>query len=446
MIYVYNKMRACDRYLLSGACLFVVLSVLMYHAIPTPAAHFDRDSAIYERIARNVYDHGELADPADAHTAPVQTVIYPLFLGLVYKLGGAHIHTIVVVHVLLSLISMWLVYRIAAMLFRKEIAAITVILYACNIGLLTYAQFVLAETLLTCVLMLFLERFVTYLTAHNLRALVHAGIALGCSIIIKPMALFYPFVLLPWIWWIDARRVKAMLVFLVASYAPVGIYMTRTYVKYNAFALAPMMSLNMYQCFLSKVIGRLEGRAAHDIAQTTLACTAHDALDEHGWDTARTLFYANVYEHPGTFVYVWLLNVSKTVFGLFSTQLKMLFAPCGTTHSFFASQGTMTMRMYQYVVGGTPYKALQCIAMLEAIWSLLRWLLVFVACGIFMRQRQYVLLMFFVMYCAQLAFVTGMDGCCRYRATFEPVLLMLAAVGVYALVRSPCNVLRKIEA
>ncbi len=373
-----------------------------------------------------------------AHDAPVQPVGYAFFIGLLYKLFGSHYSIIIFVQILLCIIAGWLLFCIAQRLFNIQVASLTVLLASFNVGLLTFTQFILAEIMLVVLLLAFWERFTAFLQTRNTKALVVSGVFLGLSNLIKPMTLFFPvivglFVLL-YVGTPIIKKVGIVIMFLIACYTPIFGYMVRNYVQHNVFAFAPMMELNMYNVFLSKVIAQVDNKPVEQVAREQLAFTGTHALDPHGWDNARVLFFTYLKKYPHMFAYVWFKNVIKTVFGLFTTQLKILFAPHikGGGSSFFKQSGTLFTRIFGYLSHGTSSLLLILIGLLEMLWLFIEYLTACYALANLHAQKKMIYLLFLI-FIVQSACMTGIDGCGRYRVAFEPLLLLLSAYGLYTL-------------
>ncbi len=419
-----------------AAVLFLCLSALLYHAVPDMSGHYDRDSIGYERIARQFLETGQLTDPAVRGGIPIQPIGYPLFIGALYKLFGPDARSIILIQILLSLLCIWLIFVIAWRLFGPQIARITLFLSAINLGFFVYAQLLLAETLMLTFLLLFFERLTAFMSNQKLAQLAQAGLILGLSVLIKPMALLYIFLLLPFIWFcMNSRRLMCVSVLLVSFYLPLVSYMGYNYATFGYFRYAPMTSLNIYQCYLSKVIAHVEQLPVERVRTQTLAFTGEHGFDESGWDTGRQLFGVYAKKYPFVFVKIWCVNVLKTLGGLYATQLKLMLNPdlLGGSHSFFKFSGTVCERCAAYVFDGASSPCISWLSLFEVIFNFMRWILVFLACFLLVRGRRWCLLYLFGTYMLQCVFVTGIDGCCRYRMTFEPILIILAAIGIYAL-------------
>lgn len=419
--------------------LSILACFLLMYLTPNKENHCDNDSLGYDRISFNFYQNNILDDPLAPGNAPIQPVGYPWFLGILYHLFGYNHQAIIFTQLIIHLLTLLLIMRCARLIFGPLIGALSGILYAANIGAITYVQCILAETLLVFMIMLFVERFIIFWQTNKLLPLAQGAFILGLSTLVKPMALVYaPVIAL--ILLIGKRgaaisRLRAIGVILACFYLPIITYMSRNYYEYGTFTFAPMTSLNLYQCYLSKVIAHDQGGTASTIAETTLAFTGANSYDENGWNAQRSLFYHYMFHKPLLCFSVWLENVAKTLVGLFSTQLKMIFNPAlrGGSHSFFASNGSVINRITTYITGGTSSRPLQAVALMETIWSILRWLLILLAIITLTRQHCYFILFFFGSFIFMCAFATGIDGCCRYRLTFEPLLVIVTALGLLIL-------------
>jgi len=421
-----------------SAALFVVLSALLYYFVPTSESCLEIDSTGYNRVARYFSETNDLTDPRDPGQVLVQTVGYHLFVGLVYKLFGHQYWPVIWLQIMLSIFSFWLVFLIASHLFSSRVAALSSFLCAINIGFLVYPQFLLAETVVMTMVLAFIERFILFWRSQRMSLLIQSGLIGGLSIIVKPSALLFFFFAAPFVLCCAAmrtRRLSAFFAFTLCFSGPVFGYLTYNKVRYGYFNLAPMKSLNLYHVFLSKVIARVHGISVHEAAQRIPHFSSDNALDERGWEGARQLFWQYALSHPLTCFIVWMKNVSKTLFGLFTTQMKVLLNTCvkGGDVSFFTVNGSIFSRAYQYITKGSPSRLVTVIASLEAIWTFIRYLLVFLAFVALWRARCYAMTLFFGAYFFCFSMITGFDGCGRYRTLFEPMLIVLTAVAILLL-------------
>jgi hypothetical protein len=421
------------------ALIFLALSAWLYHATPHHSSCLDIDSAGYDSLALNFAHTGSLRDPHNPTKAPVQTVGYPFFVGLVYWLFGHTYTPVIWLQIVCMLLSGLLLIGITCTLFDLRCAYLTAGLFTFNVGFLVYPQFLLAESLVLVFLLLFIERFMKFFTSASYGVLAQAGLVLGCSILIKPVGLLFSWCavgLLICYLPRGARYWKTVCLFMLCCLLPLGAYLVRNKWCYGIAHIAPMMSLNMYQVFLAKVIAEVNHIPVQEAERQIPPFVGTNTLDERGWQQARTLFYWYLQHYPLVCCRVWLHNVIKTIGGLFSTQLKLLLNPTihGGDISFFIMQGTLLERWYAYSVGGASHTIIKVIALAEGFWSLIRWLLVGFGLVFLAARNQWLILNFCLLFILNGTLITGFDGCGRYRIIIEPILIMLASYAIIAVV------------
>jgi len=416
--------------------VFLVLSTVLYVFQPSADSCLDIDSTGYDRIGQYFAQTGCLDDPHNSGQATVQTVGYHFFVGLFYRLFGHRFWPIIWFQVLLTLCSCLLVFKIARLFFDARVAALSILFCSFNLGFLVYPQFLLAEALTLFLILFSLYRYILFWQSQKYSHLVQAGIVGGLSLLIKPSAaLFLGFAALYLLFFYRPQRLRTFFLFSLCFMMPVFGYLTYNKVRYGYFNLAPMKSLNMYHVFLSKVIARVDNVSVQQAEEKIPRFNASNSLDERGWDGARKLFWQYAVQHPFSCFFVWAQNVSKTLFGLFSTQLKLLLSQdvTGGDVSFFKCSGCLWLRVCQYVAGGAQHWSVLWVAIFEAVWTVLRYFLVLLAFIFLLLCKKYRLAFFCFGFIVALSVVTGFDGCCRYRNLFEPILVILSSFSLVSL-------------
>ncbi len=421
-------------------------ALLLWCVIPEPAGHYDVDSYGYDPIAWHFAQTGTLTDPHNIESAPVQPVGYHFVLGMLYWLFGHNLVAVIWFQVMLTCCAIILLMHIAQLLFNTNVAWWVGLLVASNLGFIIYSQLILAETVLLFVLLFFLERYVQFLKTGSGSYIVQSAFCLGVSMLIKPVAalLLAPLVIITYcahkVCFTD--KITFVLLLLLGFCLPNALYMARNYLQYGSFAFAPMTQLNLYQCLLAKVIGIVEDKDPQEITETTLRFQAVHSLDECGWQHAKEHFYAYLFAYPHLFVRIWLINVLKTWFGLYATQLKQMIEPKSylekshlaknhlDTHSFFNQHGSLMQRLHAYIVGGTTSRVVVFLAWFELCYAFIRFMLAVLGLYALWRNKQHILLWLFLSMMISFSILTGIDGCCRYRITYEPILILLAGVGI----------------
>jgi 4-amino-4-deoxy-L-arabinose transferase-like glycosyltransferase len=423
------------------ALIFVSCSIGLYYAAAnTTTAHLDLDSPSYDRIGMYFSCHNQLVDPNLHADIPVQTVGYPLFLGIVYKLSGHNYSYVIFLQVLLSLVVGWLLFLIAQDLFNKKVGLIAVFLYSLNLGFLIYSQFILTEILLATLLIAALERFFSFKKTFRMIELAQAGLLFGISIIVKPVALFYIGILIFFLivssYFSLKRMVQYIILFTGCFSLPIIGYMAHNKLVYGAYTIAPVMYENIYYYFLAKIIAH-EQNISNDQALNQINELLNHKWhnDATRWKKPRELMYAYVKKRPFLLLYMWLKNMSKTFFGSYSTQLKLLVNPNikGTKTSFFEKKGAMLERVKMYLTDGIEGQLLHFLIYCHAFLLAMQYLFLAIGFFVLLRSKEYILLTFLALSILYFAFITGHDGCARYRMMFECLIILVASLGLASL-------------
>ena len=167
----------------------------------------------------------------------------------------------------------------------------------------------------------------------------------------------------------------------------------------------------------------------------------HDGnpLKPESWQKLKKAFWKDFYARPYIFVKTWIREMIKTFAGLYTTNLKVLVEPetNGGDVSFFFTQGSIFEKIISYITAGTTKPIVKTIGFVETFWNLIRYLFVLIGLLwlLFSRSKnlfpRLYLFLFFSSYLSYFSFVTGFDGCARYRTMIEFLLLMLAALGIF---------------
>lgn len=414
---------------IAGAMLlFAAASWFLYHQTTSmPQPHCDIDSKAYLERGTLFYNTNKFVT-AHHPQQPYYALGYALFIGLAYKIFGQSLGVIILLQLLVALISCLLMMRMAQRLFGLRARCWVPVLFACNLGYLVFVQFVLTEIVLSFFLLLFFERLTAYFHRQQLPVLAQAGLALGCSMIIKPAAMYFVFVVcamlaLGLVGACKLRLLRSVL-FALCFYLPVIGYMTYNYQAFGNFALCTLDKINLYYWFFPNVLAYEHGTTSDAERKQLLAHQSDEVVGK--------LFWQKVVHKPLLVGYVWLLNVMKTCAGLYATNLKVLVEPqvFGGAISYFKIPGGWCAKAWGYITAGATRPWVVAVTLFEVFYSLMRYILCAVALWFLFRKKQWLALATIVIFIAYFALITGHDGCARFRMMFEFLLIVLAAGGL----------------
>jgi 4-amino-4-deoxy-L-arabinose transferase-like glycosyltransferase len=420
-----------NRTFLAGAVLFCFFSSVLYVLSPPGAATKENDANGYRKQTESFLKTGHFRPFKIKKSILMHPPGFTLFVSGLYLISNNNPGLVVFVHCLIALASIFLLMQIAQLLFDEQTAKITCLLACCNIGYLVYAQYLLMETLIVFLLTFFWERFFRYHKTKKKSLLLQGGLLLGISLWIKPVAMFYgPLVILFLLLWSsDSFKEKLQQAgwFALGFYIPFIILSSYNFFAYGVFGNSKAMYQNIFSYFIPQIMGLKTG-----VIPEKARSFVGKELQAYG--ITRTIPGAFWYCYKNSFlsVYVWTFNMFKTFFGLYATQVKVLFNTSlkGGQCSFFIQSGSAINRLFSYCFMGSTHWLLTIISFLEIMWNIVRCgFLLIMSLRLFNENRLYVLSFIWV---TMLYFIgiTGHDGMARYRMMVEPLVILGSAYGI----------------
>ncbi len=244
--------------------LRVLLPVASAIAVGEEGVFLFPDSVGYLRPAEELLRSGRFADGDRPEIT--RTPGYPIFLVPGIVLGKPVLVTIAL-QVILSLLTVWLVYRSAALLFgNQKAAAAAAFLYSLEPLSILYTSLLLTETLFTSLVTAFFFCLADYFKRRQaLGTLILAGLALSASVYVRPVSYYLPVLatlaLLPALL-LRFKKLKYALhavAFLAASFAPLAAWQVRNKVETGYGGFSAISDLNLYLYQAAAVRAKVEG-------------------------------------------------------------------------------------------------------------------------------------------------------------------------------------------
>jgi len=205
--------------------------------------------------------------------------------------------------VVLSCLTVYLVFSIAMALFRRRDVAVTcAALYAVEPLSILYGSLLLTETLFTTAIALFLHLVIKYIQDQTSWEIIVASVALSAAIYVKPIAYFLPAVtagvLLVWVFTRTGARRKLLVqisVFFLISTSLVFAWQFRNKVLtgYSGFSSVTCGNLYFYQASAVLAEKRGTSMAAEMRRRGGLDPEIYFSLhpEQRDWSPARILNY-----------------------------------------------------------------------------------------------------------------------------------------------------------
>lgn len=421
-------------FLVLFSLLYIMLSLILYSYVTHKTAHFDEDSYAYHHYALRFFEHNTFLDQQHPKIQRF-TWPYPLFLALLYKIFTPRIFPVIFLQIGMSILTGLFLFLLVKRLFNALTARLSFILFTLNLGFLVFPQFLLMETILVFFLVIFLERFTAYIIHPTITSLTTAMFMLGISVLIKPVALYYiifiVFGILSFQKTHNFSKITALILALLCFYTPLVAYKITNGLTVGTYTISTSDEVNLYLWLWPKVRAQ-ENNSSFNVEVQKIMLMFNTNIN-----VTRNLFWNHFLKKPFSFIKVWSIGIIKTCFGLFLSNLKVLLYQNfrGTDLSFFSTGGTLPQRIHAYIATGIHNPLIIMLGYFEALYHIIIYVLGLIALWTLIIQKRWSTLYLASTYIFYFALVTGHDGCSRYRLTFEPILIMLAAFGLYVCVQ-----------
>ncbi|HBS48316.1 TPA: hypothetical protein DEO28_00655 [Candidatus Dependentiae bacterium] len=366
---------------------------------------------------------------------------YPAFMVCIRSLLGKSFWPVIFIQIFLAILIIFLIFKIASYFFSRKVANLSMILASFSLGILLYPYFILTESLLCFLLLFGFERFVSYLFSGKLSSLILSALLFGLSIVVKSAAIFFvPFlaIILLFVKQGFSKKIINAAIFLFFFLLPVFGYVLRNQQVYGYFYLKSVDKVNLYGFYLPEVYAESENIPFDDANKYVRSLIHVDNFASgEGYKEVHELFCKTIIKHPFLAVKIWMKNVMKTFLGLYTNHLKVLLYPEIKDNngycSFFSLQGSFIQKVWKYLSFHTNSKFLVLLSIFEVIWNVLRYLFVLIALSFLFLKRKFLLFVLFSSYIFYFSIISGHAGCARFRFLFEPILIILTAVGIFIL-------------
>jgi 4-amino-4-deoxy-L-arabinose transferase-like glycosyltransferase len=315
--------------------LRVLVPVVSYLTVGSDRGFLFPDSGSYRWPAEEILRSGRFANgdrPEINRTPGYSMLLVPGIL-----LGNPVLVTIAL-QVILSLATVWLVYRISALLFENENAAAgAALLYSLEPLSILYTSLILTETLFTILIVASFYCLADYFKRRQaLGTLILAAITLAGSIYVRPVSYYLPFLVslvLLLALLLYRRKIKYLLhvaVFLIVSFGPLAAWQARNKAEtgYNGFSA--ISAINLYFCQAASIRAKLEGLPYLEVRDRLGSFAEHP--EQASWsDPQRYQFMKRegirmVMRYPGIYARIHLAGMVRILFEPGSLDYLKVFA------------------------------------------------------------------------------------------------------------------------
>ncbi len=425
-------------YSILGCNLILQVVLLVLIARYNPDGVWAPDSQDYHVLAINLLDRGEFSRfskvPFDAEV--FRTPGYPLFLAVIYKFVGIHPLRVIPFQIGLSLLTLYLTYRIAERLFNEKVGLWAAGLLAVDPVSMLHSHLVLSETPFACCLTTSVYFFLGAVKEdRRYGRSVLGSFFLALATLTRPTTYYLGTILLPLIllaYWLSTadrkKAVRSVLAVVVVQVILVGGWQVRNYLRTGSAEFSHIKGAALLFERASGIVAMAEG-LSYDEAKKKLVSLyagplhhglARETQAELGarWEKEG---YRIIQQHPFMFLWVALKGGAALMVG--PSNLAMLF---GVKSEAFRS--ALLQRKFDRFPTGVWLGGVSA-----AAYGLLYLVVLYAGIVLFVRRGRLTNEALFLILVALyvIAISSGPEAYSRFRMPIMPFFCILSAAGYF---------------
>jgi len=417
-------------------------SLVLIVAIKYPERTISMDTSTYVKPAESLLkDHGYIFPGA------LRTPIYPMFLAIFFFLFGENMVIIVIAQVIVSSLTVVLTYYAGILLLPKRVALIGAFFLALSLESFIDPFFILSDTLFTFLFLSATFAFLRYQSTRRISWLISSAMLMGLSILCRPIALYYPLVIVlllimvHWKEWINIFT--RVLAYMVVVFAILASWMLRNQVVDGSPILSTISNYNLLFYNAASLDASLHGVSADQYRSINYPLLVQNELTERGLPQTeanlnkvyKILALKIILAHPVQYTIIHFKDDLQNVYPGWSTTLEIL-APTGMV----GIQGTEVLSQkglsgaFQAYFGGRLWLVFLFFPFI--ILLVLVYFSDLVGTILLIRTKAWFTLAVLILPVVYLLLLPGAPSNSRFRLPAMPEICLIAGIGIdWALIR-----------
>ena len=204
------------------------------------------DAKGYNRLANELIETGSLKSSSYSQ---FRTPGYPFFISIIYSIFGNKPWVVLLIQNFINAISLLGIFYLSRIFFNDNISYLSTILYTFDPLTIFYSNTLLTETLFSFILVYSIYSLFMGLKKERLKYFMISGILLGVCTLIRPITLYFPFVMFAIIFIYQKTRRSfryyAIIVFTLLFTVTIIPWMIRNYINYGYLNLTSFKGYNL---------------------------------------------------------------------------------------------------------------------------------------------------------------------------------------------------------
>lgn len=390
------------------------------------------DASVYHHLALSVLSKKSF-DDFNAYRTPG----YPVFIALLYSISSGSVWFVLIIQILLNIISVVLVYKIAAAIFPRKIALLSAFLFAVDISQALYTVQLMTDSLFVFMFLVSAYYLCKSIKENNLLSICLSALFLGIATLVRPISFLFPFVVIFFILVLCNLKLKMKIVYsllfgiiFIATISPWLLYNNS---KYGETKLSSISGSNLlfYNAAYTEVYKT--GKTIEEVKKDFDDLAIKQGIDTTNTDPFKnSQIYSNIakrYIKDNFTLYCkrHFMGIVNMYAGLGTQPITSIFhLKSKPSNDYFGGPG-LTANIIDFFQSKTRAQILLACGL--GFYLLINYL--FSLYGMFLlivKKEKFVFL--FILIILYFSVLTGVVGLDRYRIPFMPFINILCAVGL----------------
>lgn len=391
------------------------------------------DAIGYHQLALSILSEKSFVD-FDSFRTPG----YPVFVALIYGISSCSVWFVLIIQILLSLISVVLVYKIATVFFPHQIGLLSAFLFAIDTTQAFWSVALYTDTLFVFLFLISVYYLCISIKENDLLSNCLSAFFLGIATLVRPISFLFPFIAIVVLVLLSNLKLKIriihVLLFSVIFLVSISPWLIHNYSKYGEAKLSSISGFNLllYNAAYTEVYKT--GKPIEEVRNDFNILASKQGMDTTNIHTFKSSqIYSNIAKQ-----YLknnFLLYCKRHFMGIINMYAGLGTQKITSTFHFksispnvdpFASPGIFA-RIIEFFQSRS--KAVLFIAFGLGLYLFINYL--FSMYGIFLLiKKKEKLLVLFILIILYFSALTGVVGYDRYRMPIMPFINILCAVGL----------------
>jgi len=367
-----------------------------------------------------------------------RTPVYPIFIALIYSISSCSVWLVLLIQIFISIISVWLIYKITSKIFSRKIGLLSALLYAIDIPQALYTVYLLTDTLFVLLFLAAIYFLCNIMKKNGLTSICISAIFLGLATLVRPISFLFPFIVVFFILVFSNLKLKKRLVysllFIICSIITISPWLLRNYSKYGEAKLSSISGYNLLFYNVADTEMHKTGKPIDLINKNFYALAIKQGMDTTDMYSFRnSQIFSNIATHyiKENFIFYCkrhIIGIVNLYVGIGTSEINSIFHLKTSNHFEPTGTGGILTQINNYFKAKTAYELVFNFTI--GLYLLISYVFALYAIVHLIRKKENHVFLF-VLIILYFSVLTGVVGITRYRLPIMPFINILCAVGLF---------------